>query len=403
MRTTLLATSLVLFWTVAAFAQKVGDRIVVTAEEAQLRSEQGAAGSIPKGNILTIKGVTGDLFRVVWSSGNGATKVWINRRDVISFERALEFFDAELQRTPTAQFYTIRGMIWKEKGDHDTALGDYNEAIRLNPTWKYPWYNRGNAWLKKGDSDKAIADFDEAIRLDPKDADAYTARSHAWFKKDEFDKSIADCNEAIRLDPKSALAFNNRGIDWEAKGEHDRAITDYDEAIRLDPDYASPHLNRGTAWHERGDYDKAIADFDEAIRLDPKRGAIYYNRGVAWFHQADYEKAIADLNESIRLDLKDADGPNALAWLLATCPSDKYRDGKRSVELATKACELSSWSDGDRIGTLAAAYAECGDFKNAIKWQEKAQEKYSEPQKKQWNFLLDLFMSGKPYRDELKK
>ena len=79
---------------------------------------------------------------------------------------------------------------------------------------------------------------------------------------------------------------------------------------------------------------------------------------------------------------------------------DRFRDGKRAVELATNACELSSWKNAYGVCTLAAAYAEAGDFENAVKWQEEFLRLCSEVDRKKWSYLLDLYKSGKPYRRE---
>ena len=137
------------------------------------------------------------------------------------------------------------------KGEHDRAIADYNEAIRLDPKYVFAYNGRGNAYQAKGEHDRAIADYSEAIRLDPKFVKAYYSRGNAYQAKGEHDRAIADYNEAIRLDPKYVLAYNGRGNAYEAKGEHDRAIADYSEAIRLDPKFVLAYNGRGTPTRPR--------------------------------------------------------------------------------------------------------------------------------------------------------
>jgi tetratricopeptide (TPR) repeat protein len=81
----------------------------------------------------------------------------------------------------------------------------------------------------------------------------------------------------------------------------------------------------------------------------------------------------------------------------------KIRDGKQAVEYATKACELDGWEDATSLETLAAAYAESGDFTKAIEWQTKAMKE--EPpnvdgEKSEMRLRLDLYKQNKPCRDE---
>jgi tetratricopeptide (TPR) repeat protein len=214
-----------------------------------------------------------------------------------------------------------------------------------------------------------------------------------------FDQAIDFYTQEIRADPSKSAAYCKRGVIWATKKQFDAAIADYSEAIRLDPRYALAYRNRGGAWGGKKEYDKAIADYSAAIRLDPKCAWAYYNRAIAWNDKKNYDKAIADYSEASQLDPNDAEPYNSRAWLWATCPDSKLRNGKKAVESATRACELSEWKEANYLDTLAAAYAEAGDFDNAVECQEKADKLFTDAEvTKKAEERLKLYKDKKPYR-----
>ena len=106
------------------------------------------------------------------------------------------------------------------------------------------------------------------------------------------------------------------------------------------------------------------------------------------------------LESLAKLDPKHAaDAHAGRAWILATCPDASVRNGKEAVEEATLAYKQTGGTSAKVMGTLAASYAEVGDFKRAVEWQEKAQKAYTVQERAQWGFLLDLYKSGKPFRE----
>jgi tetratricopeptide (TPR) repeat protein len=278
----------------------------------------------------------------------------------------------------------------------------FRESKASNPKSAHDYNERGASYLRKRDYDKAIVDFDHAIQLDPKDARFHMNRGTAYMQKREYDKAIVDFDHAIQLDPKDARVHMNRGTAYMQKRDYDKAIADYDRAIQLDPKNARFYLNRGSVYLQKRDYDKAIAAYDHAIQLDPKDARAYVNRGTAYMRKRDYDKTIADYDHAIQLNPRDATVYKNLAWLLATCPQAGFRDGRKAVEHATKACALSEWKDPNAVRTLAAACAEAGDFENAVKWESQFLGTPDQIAKAMLNAesRLSLYQAHKPYHED---
>jgi tetratricopeptide (TPR) repeat protein len=235
-----------------------------------------------------------------------------------------------------------------------------------------------------------------------KSAEVLNDRGEDLRKKGDFDGAIKEFTDAIQLDPQFSWPYNNRGLARTAKGEFEQALSDYDEAIRLDANYAFAFNNRGLVWTAKGELDKALKDYAEAIRINPKYVFPYYNRGIVWVRKEDFGKAIGDFAEAIQLDPQFPAPNNEIAWIRATCPDPEFRAGEEAIRFATRACELTGWKSYAELDTLAAAYAEAGEFTNAVIWQMTAVEKAPDKQKQSVSERLELYRSNQPFHQKSK-
>ncbi len=125
-------------------------------------------------------------------------------------------------------------------------------------------------------------------------------------------------------------------------------------------------------------------------------------RATAWGQKPDFEKKFADLEAVTQIDPNHVVAWNRKAWLRATCPDAKHRNGQQAVEYATKACELTAWKKPGYLDTLSAAYAEAGDFAKAVEWQQKGMDLAPADQKADYESRLKLYRDNKPFRQTAK-
>jgi tetratricopeptide (TPR) repeat protein len=225
-----------------------------------------------------------------------------------------------------------------------------------------------------------------------------------WVAKDDvvpLKDAVDYYTKQLDQEPSNDQWFAFRGIAWHRQGKTEEALKDYAEAIRLRPKAGSWHANRGLIYMGAKKLDEAIADFTTAIDLTENETA-FLNRGLAYSRKKEYAKAAADYAAAIERNPDSAVGHNQLAWLLSTAPDEKSRDGKRAIDAAKKACELTGHKNGGYLDTLAAAYAETGDFDKAVEWQEKAVQAGDIPIRDLGaaRKRLELYKQKKPYREE---
>lgn len=160
----------------------------------------------------------------------------------------------------------------------------------------------------------------------------------ALIKSRQYDEAIEAFSAVIGMIPGDFEAYNYRGIARAYNKDYDGAIKDYNRALTIRPGYAEAHSNRGFAWVKQGNLAKALDDFSRAIEIEP-----YF-----------------------------VDAYNSQAWVLATSSDKRYRNGKKAVELATKAVDINETVDA--LDTLSAAYAASGQFYKAIASQKRVVE-----------------------------
>jgi tetratricopeptide (TPR) repeat protein len=224
-----------------------------------------------------------------------------------------------------------------ELGHDEEAIKEGERAVELNPTGSAAHLDLAIS-VKRSDQERAIAEARRAIELGPENFSAYQFLMNCLFESHRY-------NEAADL-----------GREW-------LAVAPYD---------AAAHSALGSALAENGDLVSAAQHLAYVMMLRPGVEQAHAQLRQVLLALAKEPDGLARLRE---IAANAPDSPrmlDELAWLLATYPDSKSRDGTEAIRLAEHACDLTERRIPALLDTLAAAYAEAGDFPRAISAAEEA-------------------------------
>ena len=228
--------------------------------------------------------------------------------------------------------HTNLGIVLLQKGQLNDGIAHYRAALRMQPDSWDAEYNLGTALLAQGKVDEAIFHCERAVAMEPNDPDGQVSLGNALLEKKRIDEAIIHYQKAMAIWPDHFLARYGLGQAFLEKGDLDTAIAHCRAALLIRPDDADCHTVLAAALDEKGETAEAIRHYEKALRIFPQSISALTN----------------------------------LAWLLATSPSESLRNGGKAVEIARQADQLSGGTNTVVLRTLAAAYAETGQFGKAI-------------------------------------
>ena len=328
-----------------------------------------------------------------------------------------------------------RAGLYADQGQYDKALADLDRAVQLKPDHPGTHLLRAVVLVELKRYDEAIASLDKAHQLQPNSPVPLIQKARIYGLEENFKAALHELNLAHELAPANPTVLLLRATVYQELGQGDKALEDVDAVLARNPDHADARRLRALVLAGEGKFDAAIAEMEQLQKsqatdpMDRLRLAMFYaagekpqkavdlytkvleqqpdnafalrGRADALLSMGKHAQAIADYEKFLKLNPDDPGVLNNLSWVLSTSPFDQLRDGKRALELALKACELTEYKKAHILSTLAAAYAELGQFDTAIQWSQKALEVASGREKASLEKELATYKQGKPFRELL--
>lgn len=311
-------------------------------------------------------------------------------------------YDAALKLTPSdPDAIWTRALFLGDEKHYERSLADLDTLLKIPSQAKRPQVHmaRGVVLFELKRNDEAMKAFGRAMELAPNSIEPYVERARIRAEMKDTKGAIDDLNSALQLEPGNPKALLLRAAVYAQDKHFDLAINDLEELLKIAPGNPELNLQIGMFYLADKHTRKSIEKFDLVLAADPKNETAYLERGGAYLSIGKHAEAIHDYEQAIKLKADDSELENNFAWVLCTSPDAKLRDGKRALVLAKQAAEATKYKAAYILSTLAAAYAETGDFNSAIKWSTKAVEAGEKADKEELSKELASYKEKKPWRE----
>lgn len=320
------------------------------------------------------------------------------------------------------ELVSVLGHVWEAssqgqepfqpKSEVDTAAVIAAGKISQNdPENAQRYSNQANVYARKDQPAMAAAYYELALQIDDSSADVHTNYGKTLAQLDRNKEAGTHLRKAIELAPEHAFALTNLGVFLIGEGEFAEAATHLRKAVAVEPNRADSHFHLGRAIHgeaggAREMLQEAARHYQQALGLRPDYVMARYQVALVMESLGDLAAAAEQYRLVIAAAPEDVRTLNNLAWILATANDGELRNGEEAIGLAETAARLTNRHVPAFLDTLAAAYAETGQFERAIEVATEALgglDVASEPLANELRMRLELYQAGKPYRQQKRR
>jgi tetratricopeptide (TPR) repeat protein len=261
---------------------------------------------------------------------------------------------------------------YQRNSDYSTAVTVLGDAVAKHPNNARAQINLAALLTREGHSDAAISHLQRALIIKPDSAEAYVNLGVIEYRRNRPANAIADYEKSLALNPNAPATHDALGAALLKVGEIERAIREHQKAIELKPDFPDAYYNLGLALAQAGRVNEAIDQWQRLLELEPGSSRAHKCLAIASLRRGDFSNAVEHLELAVAASPTDIDSSSRLAWLLATSPNARVRNGGRALAISQHANEIAKGRDLEVLRALAAAYAETGQFAEATEIARRA-------------------------------
>ncbi len=189
----------------------------------------------------------------------------------------------------------------QNQSEYKSKISDLIEAQKA-----YDHYDKGEAFRQKGNYNEALSEYNQAITLIKTIAKPYHGIGKVYYAQGKYNQAIEEYKKAISIDPGYVFAYNDLGISLIAIRQYNDALDYLKKAVQIYENYDDAWSNIGETYYNLKQYPESIKSLEMAITLNENHPRAYTTLGLAYEAEGNTEKAIEAYEKAVKVAPKES-------------------------------------------------------------------------------------------------
>jgi tetratricopeptide (TPR) repeat protein len=198
--------------------------------------------------------------------------------------------------SPAALKHAAEGQRLYDLMQYDDAIKEYNEAVKIQPSFALAYLGIGRSLAETGKFDEALRQYKTALDLDPRNSEIMYEIARAYIEKGLGDEGLLMLEKAKDRDGDNAKLFLYRGIYYYNNMQYAPAIDEFMKAVKEDKKSPEPYIKLSVLYtsaknpsYQNGE--KAVEYAEKAVDLAPDSLKALDTLANAYFFAGRYDLA----------------------------------------------------------------------------------------------------------------
>ena len=216
-------------------------------------------------------------------------------------DEAVQYYDRYLSEQPNDLTLTLKvAQISYDLGFLPLSERHYKKALMMSPNKSSDLHFRlGLVYSDMNQPESAVSQYQSALRDDPQNPDALGNLGFAYLEAGRLSEALSHLTKAVQLSPSNPDRHNMLGLAYLEAGRVKEAEKSFRKALDLSPGKINYHYNLGESLRKQGLEQQALSEYNQALQGTAENTDERFNQGKIYLKIGLYQEAVKSFTQAL--------------------------------------------------------------------------------------------------------